>query len=343
MAIGGFIHFTSFNYGTQNLGRNACVGNRSGCPCDRTTGTNSCGSQRARKPRAFSLLVLVTAALTAGCADRPTGKGRLSTPAVGRFIWETQTRSYTVVEFKEKKSPSGNVQYRYLRAVVPKPQSKAEVESATKEIYDELKEDIDSTRPDAELKRIRIIIYGDFVEALAFDGWRVLFAQTGQARDLPEWNGVDLTWRWRDPKSRPSSRQLAIFREYWDGLAVCEQTAYAPFRNEDGMLAVDCDLAEVEQLRRLEERNLVESLAQKYEMELAELANDIALVQQWRFGDAFIAEADAKQPVIAGFGQYQTVSHATGQGESYADTVVRTGGSAGAADGRSDTVQTASW
>jgi hypothetical protein len=203
----------------------------------------------------------------------------------GRFLWDKQERPYAVIDFTQKNYVPGGVQHRTVRAVLPAPKSKPDVEAAAKEIYDQLKADIEATQPDATYKRINMLIYDSFADAKAFDGSQIIHISTTAGPNVPTWEKASVRWQWRDPAHRPTAAELAVFHDYWSTLDDCRKVAEAPYHDKDGFFTGKVkDQPDIDRRYAIEKRKLVNKLLALHGIAIPEFANQIATVWLWRQG-----------------------------------------------------------
>lgn len=132
------------------------------------------------------------------------------------FIWTTENRPYRVVKLNSKDACRIGVRHHQAWIVVEYPDSKDEVEAAAREVYNELKDNIEFTCPDAEHKLLTVAVFDDHRDV--GHGMAILLVRSPESLAGPKldsWENVDKDWHWwRDPTSRPSAGELAIFYRY---------------------------------------------------------------------------------------------------------------------------------
>ena len=213
----------------------------------------------------------------------------------GRFIWDKQERPYAVIDYTQKDYVAGGVQHRTVRAVLPSPDTESDAEAAAKEIYEHLKADIESVQPDAQHKRINILLYDSFADGKAYDGSQIIHASTTAGPVIPAWDGASVNWKWRDPEHRPTSGQLAVFHDYWSGRDYCNKIAEAPYRDKDGsFIGTSDDQPDIDRRYANEKRKLVNRLLKLHGLSRSEFSNQLATVFLWRQGQTPSKESVAE-------------------------------------------------
>lgn len=76
-----------------------------------------------------------------------------------RFSWETAVKPYKVVRLEKKNSCRIGAEHRSASVVFTDPPTRVGIETAGREIYDELKQDIERACPGGDAKRINLRIY----------------------------------------------------------------------------------------------------------------------------------------------------------------------------------------
>ncbi len=206
----------------------------------------------------------------------------------GRFIWDREQRPYSIIDFAEKDNEY--VQYRYAHAVVPNPHAKEEVESAAKEIWQDLKVDIEATLPTAESKLIILSIYDSSEDGEARDGCHILQALFATGPSVPDWEDARIKWQWRDPKQKPNDAQLRLFHSYRAGLKECQEIIDERFRNKSRPLRPTDEQSTKEQYPDLYRRyaiargQLAHETCNANGLDIETFARQIAIVRIWMDG-----------------------------------------------------------
>lgn len=161
--------------------------------------------------------LLAAGAAWSGCADTAATAPAPAAPvAIQPFAWETSERPYEVLGVTIANVPRLGDQARTSQAVIPSPQERDQVETALREMYDELKGSIETAQRDAEFRRISITIY-DSREDVECDpkGYLCrLYVDPDQGDPLPEFAAVDVEWQWRDPAGAPPQAEREIEWQY---------------------------------------------------------------------------------------------------------------------------------
>lgn len=237
----------------------------------------------------YQLLCSVWLVFVSGCGEGERSEDSIDARDVvksDKAVIKTDVPPYTIFAIRTKDAPRIGVQHRYPRVVLRNPKSKEEVERVLRAVYGRYKQDIEATQPDAKYKRIGILIYDSDEDAEDHDGRHMCHASTEAGPTLPDWDRVRLDWQpWKYPAYRPDPKQMAIYREYWQGLDEADETAYAPFYDADGInrATVD-DQPEIDRRKNSAVRSLVAGLCSKHNMSQVELSRVFAYERLWRWG-----------------------------------------------------------
>jgi len=177
---------------------------------------------------------------------------------------------------------------RCPRVVLLEPESKQQVKKALREIYQNYKREIEVLQPDAPHKRISILLYDSVTDAEDHDGYHICHV-TGNRNAgpiLPEWEDVDIDWKWRHPEYRPTKDQLKLFSDYWRGQVQAMKTGEAAYYESKGVETwTPEDEPGIRKSKKSEEIKMIKDLCQRNKMTQDELEREIAYVWSWRLGE----------------------------------------------------------
>lgn len=235
-----------------------------------------------------SSLMLLPLSFLVGCGSQSPPATSKPAPA---FVWSLKGRPYQVLGVSASNVPRLGDQSRNAEAVFPNPQKRAEVEEALREIYDELKKDIEKVQRDAEYRRISILIYdseGD--EKYDPDAYLCHLQVAPDPGDsLPEWPADAVDWQWRDPEARPDARTRKIEWEYIDVLNdINGSTEFPMSRPADATAAEYRD--SLESTYQPESEELKRQLAEKHKLSVEELEELLDRVLKWKYEGASWSE-----------------------------------------------------
>ena len=154
--------------------------------------------------------------------------------------------------------------------------------------YCSYKQQVEQKQPGAKYKLITIALYDSAGDAEDYDGYHICLVWSSKSAGptLPDWGDVEVNWKGRYPESRPTERQLKIYREYWRGLKVASKIAEAPFWDAKGVFRGKLeDQPIIDSREKTEVINLVADLCKRHNMRRSEMERLIAYVWSWRLGE----------------------------------------------------------
>ncbi len=200
----------------------------------------------------------------------------------------SDSSSYSIVGLEEKNIPAQGIQHRCPRVVVLEPESKQQVEVALRDIYQNYKQEIEGLQPDAPHKRISILLYDSVADAEDHDGYHICHVTGNSIAGpiLPEWEDVEIDWKWRDPKYRPTPDQLKLFTEYWRGQNQAFKDGESLYFEAKGNNTWTLeDQPGIEKSKKAEVIKVVQALCKRNGMSQAELGREMAYVWLWKLGE----------------------------------------------------------
>jgi hypothetical protein len=156
--------------------------------------------------------LVIVAPIVAGCGVSPAPEP--SPAAATADNSDGGIPRLDIVERHGKRHCQGGIEHRHVTAVYSGPLSEDAVMTEARKLYESLRQDIQQSCPDAEFKRIWLLIYTD--EREAGTGLpMVMFEGENKGTDpIPEWPPEKLTKRIRDEDTRPTPLALNIYFDW---------------------------------------------------------------------------------------------------------------------------------
>lgn len=173
----------------------------------------------------------------------------LGSEPLDTFVWNVEGRPYDVFEIERDhdcRSDRPGAEQRRVCVEYRGQLEEGSVLDTVREVYEELKRDIEQACPHAARKRVKILVFTDRRERR--HGAPMLQAQSGDETtpELPEWPSVSIDGVIRDGGSRPTIQELGIHFDWLERLETAERQARGPHQ----AAGVDTKAAKFELERR---------------------------------------------------------------------------------------------